>query len=190
MFRALLFVLLFAGPLLADPTLDQLYRLQNAERTSRGLPMLGRGAKMQAVAQAHADWMVATGQFTHFGNGTPWSRLDRAGVKYSAASENIAWGQRDAAEAISDWMGSHVGHRENILGPWTHAGAGVARGRDGRLWWVMTFANQTGAAASVNGQQFLRAAAPTLRADHFVGVNKMVPACAGQCRRGLFGRRR
>lgn len=182
-----LLTLLTRGIFAAEP-LDTLYRLQNAERTSRGLPALGRGTKMQAVAQAHADWMVRTGQFTHFGNGTPWSRLSAAGVKYSAASENIAWGHPTPAVAIWGWMES-PGHRANILGDYTHAGAGVALGRDGRLWWVMTFAKQTGAATAPRqpaGEN--RVAAPTLQgAVCRPGMPCAKPA-KQPARRGLFGR--
>lgn len=65
--------------------------------------------------------------------------LDKHFYEYTALAENVASGQPTFEHAIIDWMNS-PGHRANILNPaYTHAGGGVARGSDGRLYWCVIF---------------------------------------------------
>lgn len=53
-----------------------------------------------------------------------FTALHEAGISYNAAGENIAAGQRDAAEVLNSWMNSE-GHRANILDEdFTHLAAG------------------------------------------------------------------
>jgi uncharacterized protein YkwD len=67
------------------------------------------------------------------------SRLAAVSYEVRAAGENIAEGQRDAAEVMSSWMRSR-GHRDNILSSeFTEIGTGVAVGRNGRLYWAQVF---------------------------------------------------
>ncbi len=53
--------------------------------------------------------------------------------------ENVARGQRDAADVMNSWMNS-AGHRANILNCGFKAiGVGVAKGVDGTLVWGQLF---------------------------------------------------
>ena len=53
--------------------------------------------------------------------------------------ENVARGQRDAADVMDSWMNS-AGHRANILNCGFKAiGVGVTRGVDGTLVWGQLF---------------------------------------------------
>jgi uncharacterized protein YkwD len=61
------------------------------------------------------------------------------GLKFSAAAENIAYGQRTAQEVVTAWMNS-PGHRANILSSsTTQIGVGAAKKSDGTLYWTQMF---------------------------------------------------
>lgn len=54
------------------------------------------------------------------------------GIKYSAAGENIAMGQKTPEEVVKGWMNS-PGHRANIMSTsFTHIGVGYAA--NGNYW--------------------------------------------------------
>ena len=58
--------------------------------------------------------------------------MKQFGVSYKSAAENIAMGQRSAAEVVKAWMES-PGHRENIMNPsLTHIGIGYDK--NGNYW--------------------------------------------------------
>jgi uncharacterized protein YkwD len=97
------------------------------------------------AAQLHADQMAASGQMAHVLPGArypePQDRLSAVGYRWQAYAENVAYGQGSPASALSSWMGSS-GHRANILNPGlTELGAALARGSDGRPYYVQVFGN-------------------------------------------------
>jgi len=65
--------------------------------------------------------------------------MESFGIRFSAAGENIAYGQRTPAEVMKGWMNS-PGHRANILSPsYTHIGIGLAKTRNGVNYWTQMF---------------------------------------------------
>ena len=59
-------------------------------------------------------------------------------ISYSAAAENIAYGQKNAEAVMNSWMNSE-GHRNNILGSkYTHIGVGCYE-KNNVLYWVQLF---------------------------------------------------
>ena len=61
------------------------------------------------------------------------------GISFTAAAENIASGQRSAAEVMNTWMNSQC-HRTNILNStYNQIGVGVARDDNGNLFWTQMF---------------------------------------------------
>jgi uncharacterized protein YkwD len=130
------------APAVAAPsdgsTEGQVLALVNAERAAAGCGALSADGGLASVARAHSEDMRDRGYFDHVNlDGLdPFDRADRAGV--SARAENIAWGQRDAAEVMESWMTS-AGHRANILNcSLTRLGVGVAQGSGGP-WWTQLF---------------------------------------------------
>jgi uncharacterized protein YkwD len=111
-------------------------QLANAHRVRVGCGRLRWDAPTGAVAQAHAEDMVRRDFFSHTnpdGQG-PFDRLRAAGVTYTAAAENIAFGYRTAAAVLGGWLNS-AGHRRNLENcRYTHHGVGL---RDGK--WVQVF---------------------------------------------------
>lgn len=120
----------------------EVVRLTNAERVAAGRAALAVHPAVAASADAHSRDQAAMLRMTHTGSdgSNAGDRLTRAGFTWRAWGENVAVGQRSAAEVVRAWMGS-AGHRANILnGSFTTIGIGVATGSDGRRYWTMVLA--------------------------------------------------
>lgn len=115
--------------------------LTNAERTAAGLCPLAGDPRLTTAAQAHSDEMVARGFYSHTSpdGRQPWDRAAAAGCTHRGIGENIACGQRSAAEVVRGWMDS-PGHRANILKPdFTHLGIGFRGGGEMGTYWTQLF---------------------------------------------------
>lgn len=135
---------LWASPLTPDGlerTAAEVVDLTNGERARAGLPPLARDPLLAAAAQAHCADMVARDFYSHTSpdGSRPWDRAAAAGSARRTIGENIACGQRSAAEVVRGWMNS-PGHRANILKPdFTHIGVGFAGGGRSGTYWTQLF---------------------------------------------------
>jgi uncharacterized protein YkwD len=127
----------------------ELLAATNRARQSAGLPALKADPRLDRAAQAWAVECARRGELDHFGpdGSTPWTRITAAGVKYTSASENAAWGFGSGAEVVAAWLSERppgiTGHRDNVLSKvYTHAGGGAARGKDGMLYHVADYAQE------------------------------------------------
>jgi uncharacterized protein YkwD len=121
----------------ADPEAEQeMLKLVNNERTSRGLPALELDPRLVPIARQHSEEMFRLKYFGHQSpvSGSPFDRLAAAKISYSRAGENLAYAQ-SVAVAHRGLMDSQ-GHRENILRPeFTRIGIGViSAGSYGRMF--------------------------------------------------------
>ena len=82
------------------------------------------------VADKWAKHMAATGIMRH--------QALRFDGGFMMMGENIAAGQQTVEEVMTCWMDS-PGHRKNILANYTHIGAGIATGRNGKKFWCIDF---------------------------------------------------
>jgi uncharacterized protein YkwD len=124
-----------------DDVLAEVVRLTNRERTTRGLRPLGTDARLAQAAHRHSADMSARRFFAHeCPSGTQaWDRALAAGYQYRKVAENIAAGQRSAAEVVEGWMNS-PGHRANILdGDLTQIGVGYVTGGEYGTYWTQVF---------------------------------------------------
>ncbi|MFF7475259.1 CAP domain-containing protein [Streptomyces sp. NPDC008092] len=115
--------------------------LTNRERTRAGLRPLAADPQLAAAAQAYSTDMATRDFYAHTSpEGTqPWDRAAAAGSRRRTIGENIACGQRSAAEVVEGWMNS-PGHRANILKPdFTHIGIGFAGGGRAGTYWTQLF---------------------------------------------------
>ncbi|MER5432521.1 CAP domain-containing protein [Streptomyces sp. NPDC002588] len=135
---------LWASPFTTDGlarTTAEVVDLTNRERAGAGLRPLGVDRALTTAAQAHCADMVARAFYSHTSpEGTqPWDRAAAAGSTRRTIGENIACGQRSAAEVVEGWMNS-PGHRANILKPaFTHIGVGYAGGGPSGTYWTQLF---------------------------------------------------
>ena len=115
--------------------------LVNAERSKAGKAALVENNELSNVARAKSKDFINNNYFAHNSPtyGTPFNMLKSFGINFSAAAENIASGQKTAADAMNSWMSSS-GHRENILSStYNQIGVGVARDNNGNLYWTQMF---------------------------------------------------
>ena len=116
-------------------------RLINVQRANNGLPALSTNWELCRVARYKSQDMILKNYFSHTSPtyGSPFTMMQSFGLRFSAAAENIAYGQRTAQEVVNAWVGS-AGHRANILSrSYTHTGVGVAKKSNGTLYWTQMF---------------------------------------------------
>ncbi|MDD2203334.1 MAG: LysM peptidoglycan-binding domain-containing protein [Bacilli bacterium] len=119
----------------------EVIRLVNAERAKAGRSALTENNEVSRVARIKSNDFIENNYFSHNSPtyGTPFEMIESFGITFTAAAENIARGQRTAAEAMNSWMNSS-GHRTNILSStYNQIGVGVARDNDGTLYWTQIF---------------------------------------------------
>ncbi len=119
-------------PVSVPPQVAEFLDLVSAHRISLGLAPLTWDDDVAAVAQAHSQDMLARGFFSHTNpdGESPFDRLRTAGISYTAAGENIAYGFPTAAGVFAAWLASS-GHRANIENAnYTHHGVGL----EGTYW--------------------------------------------------------
>ena len=107
---------------------DQQHMLDliNQERTKAGVGPLKIDSKLQSMAQAKSDDMVAKAYFDHISPtyGSPFEMMKKFGISYTSAGENIA-GNSSVDKAHAALMNS-PGHKANILkSSFTYIGIGV-----------------------------------------------------------------
>lgn len=119
----------------------EVIRLVNVERAKAGKPALTSNNELNRVARIKSNDFINNNYFSHNSPtyGSTFEMLRSFGINYTAAAENIASGQRSAAEVMNTWMASS-GHRANILNStYNQIGVGVARDGKGNLYWTQMF---------------------------------------------------
>lgn len=140
--------LIYPGQILSIPNIDdvktienQVIELVNKQRVSAGLAPLKTNWELSRVARYKSQDMINKHYFAHQSPtyGSPFNMMETFGIKFSAAGENIAYGQRTPSEVMNAWMNS-PGHRNNILSPiYNQIGVGVAKASNGTLYWTQMF---------------------------------------------------
>ncbi len=118
-------------------------RLVNRERAAAGCRSVRAHRTVTKAAQRHSDHMAREDSLSHRerGGSGPGSRLSAVGYGWRRAGENIARGQRDAAEVVRAWALSPE-HRVVLADcAFRHAGVGINSGTGDRgPWWTLLLA--------------------------------------------------
>lgn len=119
----------------------QVVELVNQQRTARGLKPLKLNWELSHVARYKSKDMRDRGYFSHNSPtyGSPFDMMRAFGIRYAAAAENIAAGQKTAQAVMNSWMNS-PSHRSNILSAnYTEIGVGYAAGGSYGHYWTQMF---------------------------------------------------
>lgn len=119
----------------------EVVRLVNAERSKKGLQLLKQNWELSRVARYKCQDMINKKYFGHESPtyGSPFRMMESFGIRFSAAAENIAYGQETPPEVMGSWMNSS-GHRSNILSPsFLEIGVGAAKDSQGNIYWTQMF---------------------------------------------------
>jgi uncharacterized YkwD family protein/spore coat assembly protein SafA len=120
---------------------EEVVRLVNIERGKQGLGALKMNWELARVARLKSEDMALKKYFDHQSPtyGSPFDMIKSFGIKYLNAGENIAKGQKNAADVMKGWMNS-AGHKANILNAnYTEIGVGVAKDSSGTIYWTQQF---------------------------------------------------
>ncbi|CAG5079508.1 Spore coat assembly protein SafA with CBM 50 [Thermobacillus xylanilyticus] len=119
----------------------QVVELVNQQRAKNGLKPLKLNWELSRVARYKSEDMRDRRYFSHNSPtyGSPFDMMKAFGIRYSAAAENIAAGQKTAQAVMNSWMNS-PGHRSNILSAsYTEIGVGYASGGSYGHYWTQMF---------------------------------------------------
>ena len=104
----------------------------NRHRRAIGCRRLTWDRRLAALGSRHSEDMERRRFFDHTNPDglDPFERMERAGLRYQAAAENLAMGATTGVEVFEGWMNS-AGHRRNLENcVYTRIGIG----RDGDYW--------------------------------------------------------
>ena len=164
----------------------------NAYRGANGYYQLNPHAQVMAAAQAHADWIVETGQGGHIGAGGSDETIRVSWTGYGGGATILCdenWGSGSSiddvmAGAWSDWT-----HQEVMLNAWgnlyTDIGGGVAHQGNGRYVFVLNVCKVVGQGYSgevpdTNNESPAAAIPPTPDYSNYIyGVVKATPQYDG-----------
>lgn len=140
--------MIYVGQKISIPSIDnvktleqQVIDLVNKQREAHGLSKLTANWEICRVARYKSQDMINKNYFAHQSPtyGSPFTMMQSFGIRFSAAGENIAYGQRTPQEVMNEWMNS-PGHRANILSAvYTQMGCGVAKTSSGTYYWTQEF---------------------------------------------------
>lgn len=144
--RFAIFILLFSGLVSFSPVNNKdiaadVLTYTNQFRKANGLNRLVGNNILNAIAQKHSENM-ASGKvrFGHDG----FAKRNAAAQKQIASltyfAENVAYGVNSGKEAVDLWKNSS-GHRKNMLGRFTQMGIGIARDKQGRIFYTQVFSD-------------------------------------------------
>lgn len=127
----------FTTDVTTDLTSEQrMLELVNQERVKANLKPLVWDEQLAEVSRSNSRDMFARGYFSHKNPDglSPFDRLERAGITYRFAGENLAFAQ--TVELAHNGLMRSPGHRANILSPeFGRIGIGVIDGgRYGRMF--------------------------------------------------------
>jgi uncharacterized protein YkwD len=102
----------------------------NSYRSSEGLGDLRRDGSLDSRARDWAKTMADNGSLSH-------SDLGNLLPPWSSAAENVGMG--GSVSALFDALRGSSGHRQNMLGDYSHFGLGVWVDSDGIIWTAHVF---------------------------------------------------
>lgn len=172
----LLAVTSFAQSGFAPDAEQEIVRLVNHERQSRGLSALVVDERLLQAARKHSKRMAAAGEIEHQFAGEPKLslRLGENGLRFDVSGENVALA-RDAARVHTALMHS-PGHRANILDTqYNSIGIGVVRTPEG-MFVTQDFARRISEASVPEAEEQVAASLNRLRRSAGAPILKQLPA--------------
>jgi uncharacterized protein YkwD len=121
-----------------EPQVTAILAQVNKYRKKHGMHALKMNDELNAVARKHSVSM-ASGRRKLGHAGFKQRQLDISRfLKYSSIAENVAYGPTTASELVGLWANS-PSHRQNMLGNYTYTGIGIAKNRQGRIFYTQIF---------------------------------------------------
>jgi uncharacterized protein YkwD len=116
---------------------SELLDLVNAHRETLGREALSFSTIAYEYANAHTDYMIATGSLNH-DNFTARASGISSKVAAKAVSENVARNHDTAAKALQGWLESES-HKKTMEGNYTHTAISIKEDSQGNLYYTQLF---------------------------------------------------
>ncbi len=111
----------------------------NSSRASQGLPPLQVYSDLVDDARSWSTSMMNAGGISHNPN------LASVTSGWEALGENVGVGP--TVDVLHTAFMNSAGHRQNIMGDFTHVGVGVVQANENQMWVTVIFMRKIGAAA-------------------------------------------
>ena len=116
----------------------QVLKIINEHRKAIGLGELVYNIAVYNEAKKHSINMAGgKTPFSHDGFDERFESLVKV-LGANSMSENVALGQTTAQDVVDSWLSSE-GHKQNIEGNFNLTGIGIARGKNGDLYFTQIF---------------------------------------------------
>ncbi len=118
---------------------DEVLVYINKHRTEMGLPKLQMDERISEIAEKHSRNMANDNiPFGHSGYDDRMKAISKKTDHITATAENVALGDVDAKEVVKMWLDSKM-HRKNIEGNYNLTGVGIAKDKNGALYFTQIF---------------------------------------------------
>ncbi|MFN8499494.1 MAG: S8 family serine peptidase [Anaerolineae bacterium] len=107
----------------------------NVQRVANGLPTAVFHPALQRAAQDYSQYMYDNNCWSHYCNGTPWTRIPAAGYDATAYSEVIARSAPSPEGAVQIWMDSPP-HHDTIMSVKDGFNLEIGCGWDKNYWYT------------------------------------------------------
>lgn len=117
------------------------FDLVNAERVQKDKSVLKYNQPLSDTARKHSKDMADNHFFDHnnLKGESPFDRMQKDGIEYQTAGENLAYGQQSSIFAHEGLMNS-AGHRKNILqSNFKNLGVGVSFNEERQPFWTENY---------------------------------------------------
>ena len=112
----------------------------NQFRKEKGLKELALRNELNAIAQQHSiDMANGSVAFGHDGFDKRNTMAASMIKTIHSFAENVAYGPTSAQQVVTMWKNSS-GHRRNMLGQYKYIGIGIAKDKQGRIFYTQVFA--------------------------------------------------
>lgn len=131
------------GELAPSETIDEITYLINQARLAQGKGSLQIDPTLCEIAQERAYEITKEFSHTRPNGENCFDIMDEYDYQFTAVGENIAAGQKDESEVMTDWLNS-PGHRRNIMnGKFNKVGIGLVKEENSTYgyYWVQVFSN-------------------------------------------------
>ncbi len=113
----------------------------NRERKKAGLKDLSFDSDLKRLTDIKNQDMIDNNYFEHKSPryGRSYDMMDKEGIAYKCAGENLARGQKKSEDVVRDWMNSK-GHRDNIMNEkYSSAAVTYGKNKEGQTYWTIMF---------------------------------------------------
>jgi len=148
--RSLITTILFACFLFANIGIatagmeEDILALINKHRAKKGLSQLTDNRQIANAADKHSKDMASRRVgFGHSGFDGRMDKIMKGMTGATGCAENVAYGAETAEEVVKMWLKS-PGHKKNIEGNYNYSGIGIAKDKNGTLYFTQIFIKAKG----------------------------------------------